>query len=153
MSLSCVRLCDPMDCSLPGSSAHGIFQAVVLEWIAISFSRGSSQPRDRTLVSRIVDRCFPVWATGEVTCCLVNFKNSFLHTRAYLLHFPLPFLQQWGSESWMFALLRLFSEPPSTWPPLRLWFRTPPDLTVAFSSVVKSRRSGGFFSSCQCLFL
>ena len=43
---SCPTLCDPMDCSLPGSSVHGIFQATVLEWIAISFSRGSSQPRD-----------------------------------------------------------------------------------------------------------
>ena len=43
---SCPTLCDPMDCSLPGSSVHGIFQAIVLEWIAISFSRGSSQPRD-----------------------------------------------------------------------------------------------------------
>ena len=41
-SLSRVRLCDPMDCSLPGSSIHGIFQASVLEWVAISFSRGSS---------------------------------------------------------------------------------------------------------------
>ena len=39
---SCPTLCDPMDCSLPGSSVHGIFQAIVLEWIAISFSRGSS---------------------------------------------------------------------------------------------------------------
>ena len=39
-------LCDPVDCSLPGSSVHGIFQAIVLEWIAISFSRGSSQTRD-----------------------------------------------------------------------------------------------------------
>ena len=64
--LSCVRLCDPMDCSLPGSSVHGIFQAIVLEWIAISFSRGSSQSRDWTWVSRIVDRCFTVWATREV---------------------------------------------------------------------------------------
>ena len=44
-SLSHVRLCDPMDCSLSGSSIHGIFQARVLEWIAISFSRGSSRPR------------------------------------------------------------------------------------------------------------
>ena len=43
---SCPTLCDPMDCSLPGSSVHGIFQAIVLEWIAISFSRGSSQTRD-----------------------------------------------------------------------------------------------------------
>ena len=56
-----------MDCSLPGSSVHGIFQAIVLEWIAISFSRrGSSQPRDRTRVSHIVDRCFTIWATREV---------------------------------------------------------------------------------------
>ena len=61
---SCLTLCDPMDCSR--SSVHGIFQAIVLEWIAISFSRGSSQPRDRTQVSCIVDRCFTVWATREV---------------------------------------------------------------------------------------
>ena len=40
--LSCLTLCDSMDCSLPGSSVHGIFQAKILEWIAISFSRGSS---------------------------------------------------------------------------------------------------------------
>ena len=45
---SCPTLCDPMDCSLSGSSIHGIFQARVLEWIAISFSSGSSQPRNRT---------------------------------------------------------------------------------------------------------
>ena len=43
---SCPTLCDPIDCSLPGSSVHGIFQARVLEWIAISFSRGSSQSRN-----------------------------------------------------------------------------------------------------------
>ena len=55
-----------MDYSLPGSSVHGTSQARVLEWVAISFSRGSSQPRDRTPVSSIVDRCFTVWATREV---------------------------------------------------------------------------------------
>ena len=48
-SLSRVRLCNPMDCSLPGSSVRGIFQARVLEWVAISFSRGSSQPRESNL--------------------------------------------------------------------------------------------------------
>ena len=64
---SCPTLCDPVDCSLPGSSVHGIFQAIVLEWIAISFSRGSSQPRDWTGVSRIVDRRFTVWATKQLT--------------------------------------------------------------------------------------
>ena len=46
VSQSCPTLCNPMDCSLPGSSIHGILQARILEWIAISFSRGSSQPRD-----------------------------------------------------------------------------------------------------------
>ena len=45
---SCPTICDPMDCSPPGSSVHGIFQARILEWIAISFSRGSSRPRDGT---------------------------------------------------------------------------------------------------------
>ena len=45
---SCPTLCDPVDCSLSGSPVHGIFQARVLEWIAISFSRGSSRPRNRT---------------------------------------------------------------------------------------------------------
>ena len=60
---SCVWLCDPMDCSLPSSSVHGIFQARILEWVAISFSRRSSQPRNWTQVSHIVGRCFTVWAT------------------------------------------------------------------------------------------
>jgi len=45
VSQSCPTLCDPMDCSLPGSSVHGLFQARIPEWVAISFSRGSSQPR------------------------------------------------------------------------------------------------------------
>ena len=53
-------LCDPMDCSLPGASVHGIFQARILEWVAISFSRGSSQPRDQTQVSHIVGRLFNI---------------------------------------------------------------------------------------------
>ena len=63
---SCPTLCNPMDCSPPGSSIYGIFQARVLEWAAISFSRASSRSRDRTWVSHIVDRCFTVWATREV---------------------------------------------------------------------------------------
>ena len=52
-----------MDCSLPGSSIHGILQARILEWVAISFSRGSSRPRDWTQVSRIAGRHFNLWAT------------------------------------------------------------------------------------------
>ena len=52
---SCPTPCDPMNCSLPGSSVHRIFQARILEWVALSFSRRSSQPRDWTWVSLIVD--------------------------------------------------------------------------------------------------
>ena len=60
---SCLTLCDPIDRSLPGSSALGIFQARVLEWVAISFSRGSSQPRDQTWVSRIEGRRFLLYCS------------------------------------------------------------------------------------------
>ena len=49
----CLTLCDPIDCSPPDSSIHGIFQARILEWVAISFSRGSSQPRDQTCVPSV----------------------------------------------------------------------------------------------------
>ena len=63
---SCPTLCNPVDCSLPGSSVHAIFQARILEWVAVSFSRGSSQLRDQTQVSCIVGRHFTVWATREV---------------------------------------------------------------------------------------
>ena len=65
LAQSCPTLCDPMDCSLPGSSLHGILQARVLEWVAIAFSRGSSWPRDWTQVSRIPGRGFNLWATRE----------------------------------------------------------------------------------------
>ena len=66
----CLTLCDPMDCSLPGSSVHGIFQVRVLEWVAISFSRESSQPKDRTWVSHVAGRHFTIWATREVQAVL-----------------------------------------------------------------------------------
>ena len=52
----CMTLCHPMDCSLPGSSVHGILQPRILEGVAISFSRGSSQPRDRVPVPRTAGR-------------------------------------------------------------------------------------------------
>ena len=63
--LSRVRLCDHMDCSLPGSSVHEIFQPRVLEWVAMSFSRGSSRSRDQTRVSHIAGRRFTIWAIRE----------------------------------------------------------------------------------------
>ena len=77
---SCPILCDPMDCSLPGSSVHGIFQARVLEWVAISFSRGSSWPRDWTWVSCIAGRRFTIWATGP---CLLNWSSAFYSPKGF----------------------------------------------------------------------
>ena len=76
---TCPTRSDPMDCSLPDSSVHGIFQARILEWVAISFSRGSSQPRNRIRVSRIVDRRFTVWTTRGVQdqTCLIRFMCTF----------------------------------------------------------------------------
>ena len=55
---SCPALCDPVDCNPSGSLSTGILQARILEWVAIPFSRGSSQPRDQTQVSCIADRFF-----------------------------------------------------------------------------------------------
>ena len=60
---SCLTLCDPMGCSLAGSSICGIFQARVLEWVAISFSKGSYRPRDWTQVSCTAGRRVTIWAT------------------------------------------------------------------------------------------
>ena len=67
---SCPALCNPMD--LPRSSIHGIFQARVLEWVAISFSRGFSQTRDWTWFSRMIGRCFTIWATREILIIRLN---------------------------------------------------------------------------------
>ena len=64
-----------MDCSPPGSSVHGILQARILEWIAIPFSRRTSQPRDWTWVSHIAGRFFTVWTTRDI--CL--YRKAFLH--------------------------------------------------------------------------
>ena len=62
---SCPTLCDPMNYSPPGFSIHGIHQTRMLEWVTISFSGGSSQPRDRTWVSCTAGRFFAVWAIRE----------------------------------------------------------------------------------------
>ena len=76
--------CNRMDCSPPGSSVHGIFQERILEQVAISYSKGSSQPRDQTQVSHIADGFFTMWATKEApSYCIsspkltnIRLKNS-----------------------------------------------------------------------------
>ena len=62
---SCLTLCNPLDSSPPGSSVRGIFQTRILAWVVISFSRGSSWPRDQTCVSCVADRFFTGWAIRE----------------------------------------------------------------------------------------
>ena len=62
---SCPTLCNPMDCSPPGSSVHEIFQVRILEWVAMPSSRGSSRPRDRTCISSTCRQILYYWATWE----------------------------------------------------------------------------------------
>ena len=76
---SCPTLCDPMDCSLPGFSVHGILQARGLKWVTISFSRGSSWPRDRTQVFHIGGRRFNLWATREARYASNHSPNADAH--------------------------------------------------------------------------
>ena len=61
----CPTLCDPMDCRLPGSSVHGIFQARILEWGAISFFRGSARPKDRTVSPELAGSFFTTETPGK----------------------------------------------------------------------------------------
>ena len=82
---SCPTLCDPMDCSLLGSSIHGLLQTRILEWVAISFSRGSSWPRDQTPVSCIAGRHFNLWAIREV----LEEISSLSHSIVFLYFFAL----------------------------------------------------------------
>ena len=89
---SCPTLCDPMDFSPAGSSVHGISQARVLEWVAIYFSRGSSQPRDPTQVSCIAGRFFTAEPPGKPICW---YNMSLI--------FGVPWLWKWVTihPSWM----------------------------------------------------
>ena len=77
---SCGTLCDPMDCSLAGSSVHGILQARILEWVAIFFSRGSSRPRDRTWVSHIAGSGAQ-WGSIYISEQIIKSKTSKLMSR------------------------------------------------------------------------
>ena len=71
-ALLCLIFCDPMDYGPPGSSVHGIFQARAPEWVAISYSKGSSQPRDRTSMSL----ASPALADGFFTNCATSTKED-----------------------------------------------------------------------------
>ena len=75
---SCLTLCDPKDCSLPGSSAHGILQSRILEWVSIPSSRGSSWPRDQTLASHIAGGLLAIWAAREAPVHPMGFDTCIM---------------------------------------------------------------------------
>ena len=81
---SCPTLCDPLDYSRPGSSVHEILQARILEWVAISFSRGSCWPRNQTHISCIAGRLFTDWAVREAGMNKTSYL-SFLFYSLFIL--------------------------------------------------------------------
>ena len=100
---SCLTVCDPMDCSLPGFSVMGILQARTLEWVAMPSSRGSSQPRGWTQVSGIAGGFITIWATREALYIYIYIyiyiylsthihivfqviRESLDHTERFILH-------------------------------------------------------------------
>ena len=87
-----------MDCSLPGSSAHGPLQARILEWVAIPFSRGSSWPWDQTRVSCIAGRVSTIWATREAFEVRVEFLSCIW------LIVPVPFVEKIIILLWIFLI-------------------------------------------------
>ena len=84
---SCQTLGDPVDCTPLGSSVHGTLQARILQWVAILFSRGSSQPRVQTQVSCTAGRFFTIWATREALVYYSMETHWFTYLlNKYLLH-------------------------------------------------------------------
>ena len=102
---SCLTHCNPTDCSLPGFSVLEVLQAKILEWIAIPFSRGTSQPRGQTLLSYITGIFFTIWATGK----------SYLFSRwprilmAHLNKIGLIQLQKWNNYPVIYLLFWLWN--------------------------------------------
>ena len=135
-----------MDCSLPGSSVHGIFQARILEWVAISFSRGSSWTRDQIRVSRIVVRSFTVWATkeasveGKVTDKTIHLK--ILRQKKKSWDFPGgPIVKNppASEETWVWSLVSLIPKIPHGTGQLSPWATIRP--LHALESVLCQRES------------
>ena len=98
---------DPMDCSLPGSPVHGILQTRILEWVAIPFSRGSSQPRDLTQLSHIAGRFFTLWAIREACLSHAEPNPTSLPwqqspTWSYSLALPIPLT--WSPTTYLYHL-------------------------------------------------
>ena len=100
VALSCPTLCDPMDCRQPGFSIHGILQARMLEWVAMPFSRGSSQSRDQTQVSCI----------GGLVLHQLSYKGSPASGRGYINFFRQKGRVPWGRSLCMSAVVQSLNQ-------------------------------------------
>ena len=98
---SCLTLCDPLDCSPPGSSVHGILQARILDWVAFPFSRGSSWPKRQTCDSCIAGRFFTIWAVREAHVYMCISVCVYMYT---FLPPDLKRRKQWSPETGMVYL-------------------------------------------------
>ena len=91
---ACLTLCDPMDCGPSGSSVHGVFLARIVKWVVISYSRGSSQPRDQThvsCISCIADEFLPLSYQGRPILTVLHnttLKNILCSAYSFLLQVP-----------------------------------------------------------------
>ena len=137
---SCPTLCDPMDCNQPGSSVCGILQARVLEWVAISFSRGSFQPRDWTQVSSTAGRFVTVWAIREAqiyyTAAHVSLRYAYLWIKIYMpiVGLPCPLLSHEGCSNSC---------------PLSQWYQPTISFSVTPFSCLQSFPASGSFAMSQ----
>ena len=149
-----LTLCDPKNYSLPVSSVHGIFQASVLDWVAIFFSRESSWPRDQTQVSCIAGRRFTVWATREALWIWeLEYKESWMPKNwcfwtvvlEKTLASPLDckeiqLVHPKGNQSWVFiGRTDAKAETPVLWPPhAKSWL----EKTLMLGGIGGRRRRG-----------
>ena len=114
-SLIYPTLCDPMDCGPPGSSVHGILQSIILEWVAILFSRESSWPKDRTQVSRIAGGFFTVLATREgrvfIYVCVCVYKEvRFMWRKSRVIRLERGITEMSNSSSIKSSLITMVRE-------------------------------------------
>ena len=107
---SCLILCDTVDCSLPGTSVHGILQARRLEGVAIPFSSGSSWPRDWTQFSHIAGRFFPIWATREAWWTYEGISNREVGTESRIFDSKIQILMN-GAKDLLLGLQYLYNFP------------------------------------------
>ena len=146
-----------MDCSPPGCSVHGIFQARILEWVVIPFSRGSSWPRDRTQVSYIAGGFFTIWATREdyqitarisIQVSLVS-RGQSSRWNGFVGVQSLGHVWLWDCQGWQHARFPCPSPSPGAWSnscPLSWWHHpTISSSVIPFASCIQSFPTSGSF--------